>query len=285
VHAEAAPADAISATAPELLGRAVASQRWSHLVFIHWRVDAARVAPLLPTGLRPDVFDGSAWVGLIPFVLDRATVLGSPPVPYFGSFVEVNVRLYAVDEQRRRGVVFVTLDASRLAAVLTARTLFALPYVWARTTLTRRAPDEFDYSVRRHLDHGAHTRIIARATSDAVVGDDLADFLTARWALFTSVRGRTIRLRNHHEPWPLVRADLLALDDTLVRRPGRPDAGLGVVLPRCHDAVRGQRETPADPRADRRCWWCEALAVLRSRLRLLLCALLLEGLARSGLGR
>jgi len=209
----------VSAAAPPLDGRSVASQRWSNLVFLHWRVDARAVAPLLPAGLRPDEFDGSSWVGLIPFVLDRATVFGSPPVAYFGSFVEVNVRLYAVDELGRRGVVFVTLDAARLAAVLAARALFSLPYVWSRTRLERDG-DRFAYSARRHLDHALGTRIVARATDVPVEGDALADFLTARWALFTRVRGRTVRLRNHHAPWPVFRAELLELDDTLLGAAG-----------------------------------------------------------------
>ena len=197
----------------------MASQRWSHLVFLHWRADAAEVAPLLPEGLRPDVHDGSTWVGLIPFVLDRATVFGSPAIPYFGDFVEVNVRLYAVDEQGRRGVVFVSLEASRLAAVLAARAIFALPYRWSRTTL-RRDGDTFDYASRRHLDHGLTSHIVA-ARSEVVVRDDaLADFLTARWALFTRVRGRTLYLRNHHDSWPLFEAELLSLDDRLLERAG-----------------------------------------------------------------
>ena len=217
--------DPISAVAPPLDGRSVASQRWSHLVFLHWRAGAAEVAPLLPEGLRPDVHDGSTWVGLIPFVLDRATVFGSPPVPYFGSFVEVNVRLYAVDALGRRGVVFVTLDAARLAAVLAARALFSLPYVWSRTRLERDG-DRFAFSARRHLDHSLSTRIVARATDIPVADDALADFLSARWALFTRVRGRTLRLRNHHEPWPLFEAELVSLDDDLLRHAGFPGLAL-----------------------------------------------------------
>ena len=217
-NAEASP---VSAVAPPLLGRAVASQRWSHLVFLHWRVEAALVAPLLPKGLVPDEFDGSSWVGLIPFVLDRATVLGSPPVPYFGSFVEVNVRLYAVDSRGRRGVVFVSLEASRLAAVLAARALFALPYIWSRTHLGVES-GRYRYTSRRHTDRTAHTTIVAQPSSISVQNDPLADFLTARWALFTSVRGRTTHLRNHHEPWPLFRAELVSIDDTLLATGGFP---------------------------------------------------------------
>jgi uncharacterized protein YqjF (DUF2071 family) len=211
----------ITSVAPPLDSRSVASQRWSDLVFLHWRVDAAQVAPLLPSGLRPDVHDGSSWVGLIPFVLDRATVFGSPPVPYFGDFVEINVRLYAVDDEGRRGVVFVSLDASRLAAVLAARVLFALPYVWSRTTLERDA-GRLEFRGRHHTGARTSTRIVARVASAPVVDNATADFLTARWALFSRVRGRTVRLRNHHEPWPLFEASLESIDDGLLARAGFP---------------------------------------------------------------
>ena len=214
--------DPISAVAPRLAGRASSSQRWSNLMFLHWRVDAALVAPLLPEGLQPDEFDGTSWVGLIPFVLDRATVFGSPPIPYFGTFVEVNVRLYAVDANGHRGVVFVSLEASRLAAVLAARALFSIPYMWSRTRL-EVAAGEYRYTSRRHLAAGAHTDIVVRPTTRPVVGDPLADFLTARWALFTRTRGHTVNLRNHHEPWGLFEAELMTLDDTLLAVAGFPE--------------------------------------------------------------
>ncbi|TFC87873.1 DUF2071 domain-containing protein [Cryobacterium sinapicolor] len=213
--------DPISAVAPRLGGRASSSQRWSNLMFVHWRVEAALVAPLLPEGLVPDEIDGTSWVGLIPFVLDRATVFGSPPIPYFGSFVEVNVRLYAVDANGHRGVVFVSLEASRLAAVLAARALFSIPYMWSRTRL-EVATGDYRYTSRRHLAAGAHTDIVVRPTTRPVVGDPLADFLTARWALFTRTRGRTVHLRNHHEPWELFQAELVSLDDTLLAMAGFP---------------------------------------------------------------
>ena len=229
-----AAAQPISSIAPALRGRASSSQRWSKLVFLHWRVNTADVAPLLPEGLRPDEFDGSSWVGLIPFVLDRATVFGSPPIPYFGAFVEVNVRLYAIDAQGRRGVVFVSLEASRLAAVLAARALFGIPYMWSSTRLVESVPPgrpaqapaalaparQYHYTSSRHGAAHARSEIIARSTGHPVIDDPLADFLTARWALFTSARGRTIYLRNHHEPWNLVTAELVHLDDTLLQVAG-----------------------------------------------------------------
>lgn len=86
----------------------------------------------------------------------------------------------------------------------------------------RASAGEFHYTSRRHLAGSARTDIVARCTDQPVVGDPLSDFLTARWALFSTVRGRTVHLRNHHEPWPLFRAELVRLDDTLLDVAGFP---------------------------------------------------------------
>lgn len=216
----------IRRTAPPLTGRAIASQRWSDLTFLHWRVDPTEVSPLLPPGVTPDEFDGASWVGLIPFLLDRATLFSSPPVPYVGRFVEINVRLYGVDAAGRRGVVFRSLEASRLAAVLAARAVFGLPYFWSRTTMDADG-DVIRYGSRRH-GRGPASRIVARPGA-LVDADPLADFLTARWGMFTARGGRTRFLSNEHEPWPVHAAELLDLDDELVAAAGLP--GVAVRAP------------------------------------------------------
>ncbi|MCU1440427.1 MAG: hypothetical protein JWP85_1424 [Rhodoglobus sp.] len=213
------PIEPITPVAPQLDGRSVASQRWSRVAFLHWRVDSSSVAPLLPAGVTPDEHDGSSWVGLIAFQLDRATMLGSPPVPYFGDFAEVNVRLYGVDERGRRGVVFVSLEASRLAAVLAARAVFSLPYFWSSTSLVETG-GEATYRARRHV--GAGASVLTVRPGALIAGDSTAHFLSARWALFTTRFGRTVLLPNHHEPWPLRAAQLVHLDDSLVALAGFP---------------------------------------------------------------
>ena len=41
------------------------TQRWNDLLFAHWPVPAAQIDRLLPSGLVVDIFDGSAWVGVV----------------------------------------------------------------------------------------------------------------------------------------------------------------------------------------------------------------------------
>lgn len=206
-----------------LAGRQIMHQRWHDLTFLHWRVDPDDVRPLLPPQIRPDVYDGSSWVGLIPFRIVGAGLASGPAVPWLGTFAETNVRTYGVDDQGRRGVVFFSLEAARLAVVLGARLTFGLPYCWARMRI-RRDGDRFEYTTRRRWPgpQGAGTRIVVRRGAEQAPGDPLADFLTARWGLHTQRLGRTLYVPNQHEVWPLHQATLLDCDDTLVAAAGLP---------------------------------------------------------------
>ncbi len=114
-------------------------------VFLHWRIPEAVSASFMPPGVAPDVFDGSAWVGLIGFRMRRAGLGRGPGIPYFGSFNEINVRLYSREPDGTRGVVFRSLDASRLAVVLAARAA-GIPYVWSRASFL--GADSLDSSGR-----------------------------------------------------------------------------------------------------------------------------------------
>ena len=125
------------AVAPALRGPALTAQHWDNLTFLHWPIDPERIARFFPPGVRPDVLDGASYVGLVPFQM-RGAGPGRLQVGYFGSFAETNVRLYSVDDQDRHGIVFLTLEASRLATVLLARAVLGLPYRWAAMSVTRR---------------------------------------------------------------------------------------------------------------------------------------------------
>jgi uncharacterized protein YqjF (DUF2071 family) len=203
----------------------VAAQGWRQVAFVHWRVAPEVVAPLLPPGVVPDMFDCSSWVGLIAFRLGDARIGRLPPTSRWGSFTEVNVRLYGVDAAGRRGVVFRSLEASSLPAVLAARTLFGLPYVWARTG-QRPSSEGWQYASRRiglrPSSPEPRFRLDVSVDESRTVDDHLSLFLTARWGLFQERLGRTLWLPNEHEPWVLHPARVTALHDELIAAAGLP---------------------------------------------------------------
>jgi uncharacterized protein YqjF (DUF2071 family) len=213
--------------------RTVFTQRWSHLTFLHWAVPPEQVAPLLPPGVMPDTHQDVSYVGLVPFVMGDIGVWGSPGIPYFGDFLETNVRLYSVDRLGRRGVVFVSLEASRLATVLAARTGPGLPYMWSRMRMERRG-ERIAYASRRRWPGPRGTSSLVRIrVGGPVEAGDLEHFLTARWGLhLTDRNGRTRYWPNVHQRWPLRRASLEHLDDDLLAA-----AGFGDLAAREPDSV------------------------------------------------
>jgi uncharacterized protein YqjF (DUF2071 family) len=215
--------NAFNSLPAELVGARLMRQDWTRLTFIHWAVDPALVAPLLPEGTRPDVLDGVTYVGLIPFEMRRAGFGRGPAVPFFGDFAETNVRLYSVDDEGHHGIVFRSLETSRLLVALGARVAFGTPYMWARMGIAQDG-NRIHYTTRRRWPkpRGASARI------SVTIGDPIAEpseaelFVTARFGLHTRYLGRTLWIPNHHAPWPLRTATVESLDDDLVAAAGLP---------------------------------------------------------------
>ncbi len=215
-------------------------QAWRDAAFLHWAVPPARVASWMPPGVEPDVRDGVTWVGLIPFRMVGAGVGTGPGVPWAGTFLETNVRLYSVDATGRRGIVFCTLECSRLVVVAGAQAAFGLPYRWSRMAFGRRAAPgaaagvggaaaggRVAYAVQgRGRRAGVRSRLeleLGDDLPDSATGDDsLATWLTSRWGLHQRHLGRTWYVPNEHGPWPLRAARVVALEDS----PGGAHPGL-----------------------------------------------------------
>ncbi len=220
-------AEPLTATAPALGRPPLLRQQWRDVAFLHWAVDPAEVARLLPPGVRPDVLDGRTYVGLVPFRMVGTGAVRGPALPWLGTFLETNVRVYSVDGTGRRGVVFLSLDADRGLVVATARTLFGMRYRWARMR-HHRSGEVHTYTARLLGRPGrsgpgspVRSRVVVRAGAPMAEGP-LERFLTARWGLHVAHLGRTRYLPNRHPRWPLRSAELLELDDGLVASVGLP---------------------------------------------------------------
>jgi uncharacterized protein YqjF (DUF2071 family) len=195
-------------------------QWWRDVTFVHWAVAPEVVAPFLPAHTRPDVLDGTTYVGLVPFRMHPIGGRVGPRLPYVGTFCETNVRLYSVDPEGRRGVVFLSLDASRLVPVLGAQISARLPYKWARMRMARDG-DVIGYTSHRIWPEprGARSRVVVRI-GQRTRPTGLDRFLTARWGLHVRWHGRTLYLPNDHPEWTLHEAELIEVDAGVVAAAG-----------------------------------------------------------------
>lgn len=198
-------------------------QTWSHITFVHWRYPAAQIQALLPPGLTAERHDGSAWVGLTPFLMEDVRPPIGPALPWLSRFPETNVRTYVHDEQGRSGLWFLSLDAARLPAVAAARAGFRLPYYWSAMSV-RVDGDKITYRCRRHGRAGNRGDADVEV-GEPVVPDDLTDFLTERYRLFTVVAGRLATAEVEHPRWPLRQARVTGLAQDRVQAGGLPAPG------------------------------------------------------------
>jgi uncharacterized protein len=190
-------------------------QSWQRLAFLHWRVDAALLSALLPRTIEPDTFDGSAWIGVTPFVVRGLRLRYIPPLPLLSHFPELNVRTY-VTRNGRPGIWFLSLDTPNVPAVIGARRAYRLPYHRARIDV-----DEGD-EVRYRLDRAGEARFSATYRPAGPVYNaapgSFEQFAAERYCLYTVDAGlRPLRADIHHAPWPLQAASAELELNTMAR--------------------------------------------------------------------
>lgn len=200
-------------------------QNWHHLLFLHWEVPPAPLQALLPPRLKLDTFEGKAYIGLVPFTLTGVRPILTPPLPWISSFHEVNVRTYVHLDGRDPGVWFFSLDASSTIAVAAARAAYHLAYFEAEMDFRvgEGALPTIELASRRTdargtLPANAHVRYrpVEGPVQPAAPGT-LDHFLIERYILYSQDEERRLyRARVHHQAYPVQRADVLALDETLI---------------------------------------------------------------------
>ena len=209
-------------------GAPVMRQRWAELLFLHWAWDAAEIQKTLPAGLTVDTFDGKAWVGLVPFFMERVRPRGLPAVAGISNFLELNVRTYVHDAEGRPGVWFYSLDADQWLAVKIAQWFFHLPYQHAKMSATVEAhTGAVDYRVqRRRAGAAGESRFVYRGVragggNEATAGS-LEFFLVERYRLFAHDprRDRLLTGKVHHAPYRIGPAEVAAWDDAMLKLAG-----------------------------------------------------------------
>ena len=130
---------------------------------MHWAIDAEILRPLIPPQLSIDTFDGTAWIGVVPFTMWGIRASFLPAITGASAFHELNVRTY-VHFNGQPGVWFFSLDCNSVAAVLAARALYSLPYYNAEIEIEEQGT-RIDYSLTRTEDPPAELQAAEGAGS------------------------------------------------------------------------------------------------------------------------
>ena len=179
-------------------GRWMYYQEWNRALFLHWKVPAGIVQPLLPAGLEADTLNGETWISLVPFTMEKIRPRNLPALSMISDFHEINLRAYVVRDGRA-GVYFLSIEASRSLSVFLSRTLSGMPY--EKASISRREEAGRVTWSSRNPAKGFHLDAVYRV-ADADYRKTEADrWLTERYCAYVSTRGRLYRFDIHHAEW------------------------------------------------------------------------------------
>ena len=188
----------------------VMAQQWHDLLFAHWPIPSDQLRALIPPQLAFDLYEGQAWLGVVPFRMAGVRLRATPALPWLSAFPELNVRTY-VTFRGKPGVWFFSLDATNPLAVSIARAWFHLPYFRARMTCKLDGAEVDYHSERTHRGappavlHGSYRPIGAPFEPQP---GTLEHFLTERYCLYAAdPQGRLFRGEIQHPPWTLQSAE------------------------------------------------------------------------------
>ncbi|WP_232380776.1 YqjF family protein [Leptospira ainlahdjerensis] len=203
-------------------------QYWEELAFLHWEVPKEFLEEVLPKELEVDIFEGKAYIGLVPFRMKGVRPIYLPPLPWISYFPELNVRTY-VKNGEKQGVYFFSLDAGNRLVVEIARKFFHLPYLNAKMFFRREKGQKEFFSSRKDA-RAKPAEFYARYEPISEIYQTkrgtLENWLTERYCLYSKdPKGRIYRGEVHHIPWPLQKGECRIYKNEILQSYGIPIAG------------------------------------------------------------
>jgi uncharacterized protein len=107
------------------------SARWEDLIMANYTVNPGILQPYLPKGVELDFYENKTYVSLVGFMFKK-TSLFNIPIPFFGTFEEVNLRFYVKRIEKgkiKRGVVFINETVPYKSVAWLANKLYKEHYI------------------------------------------------------------------------------------------------------------------------------------------------------------
>jgi uncharacterized protein len=175
----------------------ILKQRWRYPLFLHWSVDQEQLRPHVPEGMTIETHGGKAWIGIIAVKMEGTRLPGMPRIPRLTDSLSLNIRTY-VRVNGVPGVYFFSLDANNAAAPIASK-LVGVDYQLAKMSLEDDG-DRVRFTSRRD-DHAFD---ITYRPGGLMVATSLERFIAERYATFSVLRKKILRLRIDHSPWSLM---------------------------------------------------------------------------------
>jgi len=185
------------------MARWIIQQKWSDVLFVSFEIDFDLLRSELPKELEVDIFNGKAYLSIVPFVMSDIRFFFTPPLP-FSKLIELNLRTY-VRYKNKPGIYFFTLDSDHRLGNFLAQKIFKLPYRYAILDINI---DNKVYDVQ-----SKNSLSLKVSIKDKKIKTDLSNWISERYCLYNIVDGKVFRGDVLHPTWNLKEAEVINIDD------------------------------------------------------------------------
>lgn len=172
---------------------------------VNYEVDADVLIPYLPRGVELDYYNNKTYVSLVGFMFANTRIFNLP-IPFFGTFEEINLRFYVkrvVDGRVKRGVVFINETVPYKVVAWLANKLYRENYISIptknsiKTGSTRQV--KYQWKMNKQWNH---LEVVAKMETEEMQHGSMEEFIFEHYFGFTKINNQISQeYRIDHPRW------------------------------------------------------------------------------------
>ena len=182
--------------------------KWQNIIMANYEIDPSYLLPYLPKGVELDYFNGKSYISLVGFMF-KDTSLFKIPIPFFGTFEEVNLRFYVirkVGNSVRRGVVFINETVPNKTVAWIANKLYKEHYTSIPTKHTweiNKVDKQIEYKWLVN-NHWNYLKVFANSHKQDMQSNSIEEFIFEHYYGYTKVNeNHSIEYKINHPSWKI----------------------------------------------------------------------------------
>ena len=182
--------------------------QWQNLIMVNYEIDPSILLPYLPKGLELDYYNGKTYVSLVGFLF-KDTSIFNIPIPFWGTFEEVNLRFYVIRKEKntmKRGVVFINETVPNKIVAWVANKLYKEHYIAVPTRHNwnfskEKKEIQYEWKVKSKWNS---IKVEASATKKKMEVDSIEEFIFEHYFGYTKVNTEhSIEYKINHPSWEI----------------------------------------------------------------------------------
>ncbi len=182
------------------------SARWENLIMANYTVNPEILKRYLPNGVELDFYKNKTYVSLVGFIF-KQTSLFNMPVPFLGTFEEINLRFYVKrveGDTIKRGVVFINETVPYKLVAWLANKLYKEHYIAIPTKnlieITNHSKKiRYQWKINKKWNH---ITVNSTKENEQMLPESIEEFIFEHYYGYTKINNlRSQEYKVNHPKW------------------------------------------------------------------------------------